>query len=118
MARHTFFCIDGDTCGNPVRIVTGGSIPQLRGETMFERQRILALAQICEDVHAAQHHRLRVLRGDEEHHVGDVVGLAQVPRQARSRRSSRRCSRRRATGCAASFMTGAILDVSGGFVLA
>ena len=30
MARHTFFCIDGHTCGNPVRVVTGGSIPQLR----------------------------------------------------------------------------------------
>lgn len=38
MARHTFFCIDGHTCGNPVRVVTGGSIPQLRGTTMFERR--------------------------------------------------------------------------------
>lgn len=38
MARHTFFCIDGHTCGNPVRVVTGGSIPQLRGATMFERR--------------------------------------------------------------------------------
>ena len=38
MARHTFFCIDGHTCGNPVRIVTGGSIPQLKGSTMFERR--------------------------------------------------------------------------------
>ena len=27
---HTFFCIDGHTCGNPVRVVTGGSIPQLK----------------------------------------------------------------------------------------
>ena len=24
MARHTFFCIDGHTCGNPVRLVAGG----------------------------------------------------------------------------------------------
>jgi 4-hydroxyproline epimerase len=38
MARHTFFCIDGHTCGNPVRVVTGGSIPQLEGSTMFERR--------------------------------------------------------------------------------
>jgi 4-hydroxyproline epimerase len=38
MARHTFFCIDGHTCGNPVRVVGGGSIPQLEGETMFERR--------------------------------------------------------------------------------
>ena len=38
MARHTFFCIDGHTCGNPVRVVAGGSIPQLRGSTMFERR--------------------------------------------------------------------------------
>ena len=29
MARHTFFCIDGHTCGNPVRVVTGGAIPAL-----------------------------------------------------------------------------------------
>jgi 4-hydroxyproline epimerase len=38
MARHTFFCIDGHTCGNPVRVVTGGSIPRLEGSTMFERR--------------------------------------------------------------------------------
>ncbi len=38
MARHTFFCIDGHTCGNPVRVVAGGSIPQLAGATMFERR--------------------------------------------------------------------------------
>src|SRR6187200_2568887 len=38
MARDTFFCIDGHTCGNPDRVVTGGSIPQLKGETMFERR--------------------------------------------------------------------------------
>ena len=38
MARHSFFCIDGHTCGNPVRVVTGGSIPALKGETMFERR--------------------------------------------------------------------------------
>jgi 4-hydroxyproline epimerase len=38
MARHTFFCIDGHTCGNPVRVVAGGSIPQLSGATMFERR--------------------------------------------------------------------------------
>jgi 4-hydroxyproline epimerase len=38
MARHTFFCIDGHTCGNPVRVVTGGSVPKLAGVTMFERR--------------------------------------------------------------------------------
>ncbi|MDB5562049.1 MAG: 4-hydroxyproline epimerase [Hyphomicrobiales bacterium] len=38
MARHSFFCIDGHTCGNPVRVVTGGSIPILKGATMFERR--------------------------------------------------------------------------------
>jgi 4-hydroxyproline epimerase len=38
MARSTFFCIDGHTCGNPVRVVTGGSIPALAGSTMFERR--------------------------------------------------------------------------------
>jgi 4-hydroxyproline epimerase len=38
MARHTFFCIDAHTCGNPVRVVTGGS-PELRGATMAERRK-------------------------------------------------------------------------------
>ena len=38
MTISTFFCIDGHTCGNPVRVVTGGSIPQLAGATMFERR--------------------------------------------------------------------------------
>ncbi|MCZ6863404.1 MAG: proline racemase family protein, partial [Alphaproteobacteria bacterium] len=28
MARHTFTCIDAHTCGNPVRVVTGGA-PEL-----------------------------------------------------------------------------------------
>lgn len=35
--RHVFTCIDGHTCGNPVRLVTGG-VPVLRGETMMERR--------------------------------------------------------------------------------
>jgi proline racemase len=26
MSRFTFSCIDGQTCGNPVRVVTGGGI--------------------------------------------------------------------------------------------
>jgi 4-hydroxyproline epimerase len=38
MAKSTFFCIDGHTCGNPVRMVTGGSVPRLEGATMFERR--------------------------------------------------------------------------------
>jgi 4-hydroxyproline epimerase len=37
MARQSFFCIDGHTCGNPVRLVAGGG-PQLRGSTMMERR--------------------------------------------------------------------------------
>lgn len=37
MARHSFFCIDGHTCGNPVRLVAGGG-PLLRGTTMMERR--------------------------------------------------------------------------------
>ena len=35
--RHTFFCIDGHTAGNPVRLVAGGA-PLLRGSTMAERR--------------------------------------------------------------------------------
>lgn len=37
MARHTFFCIDGHTCGNPVRLVAGGG-PNLIGATMMEKR--------------------------------------------------------------------------------
>ncbi len=37
MARHTFFCIDGHTCGNPVRVVAGGA-PPLKGITMLEKR--------------------------------------------------------------------------------
>jgi 4-hydroxyproline epimerase len=37
MARHTFTCIDGHTCGNPVRLVAGGG-PLLKGSTMMERR--------------------------------------------------------------------------------
>jgi 4-hydroxyproline epimerase len=35
--RHTFFCIDGHTAGNPVRLVAGGT-PLLRGANMAERR--------------------------------------------------------------------------------
>ena len=37
MAMHTFFCIDGHTCGNPVRVVAGGA-PALSGSSMIERR--------------------------------------------------------------------------------
>lgn len=37
MARHTFFCVDGHTCGNPVRMVVGGG-PVLNGATMSEKR--------------------------------------------------------------------------------
>ena len=35
--RHTFFCIDGHTAGNPVRLVVGGA-PLVRGGSMGERR--------------------------------------------------------------------------------
>ncbi|WP_419899061.1 4-hydroxyproline epimerase [Roseomonas sp. USHLN139] len=35
--NHSFACIDGHTCGNPVRLVTGGA-PFLRGATMREKR--------------------------------------------------------------------------------
>jgi 4-hydroxyproline epimerase len=37
MTRHSFFCIDGHTCGNPVRLVAGGG-PHLNGATMIEKR--------------------------------------------------------------------------------
>ncbi|SFK34531.1 4-hydroxyproline epimerase [Caulobacter sp. UNC279MFTsu5.1] len=35
--RHTFFCIDGHTAGNPVRLAAGGA-PLLHGDTMSARR--------------------------------------------------------------------------------
>ncbi|MXQ07496.1 4-hydroxyproline epimerase [Alphaproteobacteria bacterium GH1-50] len=37
MTRHAFACLDGHTCGNPVRLVMGGA-PTLKGATMLERR--------------------------------------------------------------------------------
>lgn len=37
MASYTFSCIDGHTCGNPVRLVTEGA-PPLQGNTQGERR--------------------------------------------------------------------------------
>ncbi len=37
MAKKTFFCIDGHTCGNPVRVVAGG-VPVLKGKSIFEKR--------------------------------------------------------------------------------
>lgn len=37
MARHTFNCIDGHTCGNPVRVVRDGG-PDLDGATMAAKR--------------------------------------------------------------------------------
>ncbi len=34
---NTFFCIDGHTCGNPVRLVAGGG-PALEGASMSARR--------------------------------------------------------------------------------
>jgi 4-hydroxyproline epimerase len=39
MARHSFFCIDAHTCGNPVRVVAGGG-PILPHVSMAERRQI------------------------------------------------------------------------------
>lgn len=36
--KHTFFCIDGHTAGNPVRLVAGGA-PLLKGATMADRRK-------------------------------------------------------------------------------
>jgi 4-hydroxyproline epimerase len=38
MPDFHFFCIDAHTCGNPVRVVTGGSLPTLVGESMSEKR--------------------------------------------------------------------------------
>ena len=38
MPDYHFFCIDAHTCGNPVRVVTGGSIPHLVGASMSEKR--------------------------------------------------------------------------------
>jgi 4-hydroxyproline epimerase len=37
MARKTFSCIDAHTCGNPVRVISGGG-PVLQGATMSEKR--------------------------------------------------------------------------------
>lgn len=37
MARKTFFCIDSHTCGNPVRVVAGGS-PFIEGDSMSAKR--------------------------------------------------------------------------------
>ncbi|MGM9511086.1 4-hydroxyproline epimerase [Larkinella sp. GY13] len=36
--NYNFYCIDAHTCGNPVRVVTGGSIPHLVGATMSAKR--------------------------------------------------------------------------------
>ena len=37
MAKHLFTCIDGHTCGNPVRLVVDGG-PELKGDGIFEKR--------------------------------------------------------------------------------
>lgn len=37
MSNYTFACLDGHTCGNPVRLVMGG-VPRLDGATMIEKR--------------------------------------------------------------------------------
>src|SRR3982074_1894683 len=43
MSVHTFSCLDGHTCGNPVRLGSGG-VPLLQGATMSEK-RLVFLAR-------------------------------------------------------------------------
>jgi 4-hydroxyproline epimerase len=37
MVSKTFICVDAHTCGNPVRVITGGG-PVLEGKNLFERR--------------------------------------------------------------------------------
>ena len=39
--RHSYFCIDGHTCGNPVRLVAGGGPPLPMGSMSARRQHFL-----------------------------------------------------------------------------
>jgi 4-hydroxyproline epimerase len=39
MSRHTFFCVDAHTCGNPVRVVAGGA-PVLPNLSMADRRQL------------------------------------------------------------------------------
>lgn len=39
MTRHTFFCVDAHTCGNPVRVVAGGA-PFLPNVSMAEKREL------------------------------------------------------------------------------
>ncbi|PQJ22788.1 4-hydroxyproline epimerase [Tenacibaculum sp. SG-28] len=36
--KKTFFCIDGHTCGNPVRVIAGGA-PELKGKSIHEKRK-------------------------------------------------------------------------------
>lgn len=42
MDRHTFFCIDAHTCGNPVRVVAGGAPPLPAESASDRRQKFIA----------------------------------------------------------------------------
>lgn len=42
MDRHTFFCIDAHTCGNPVRVVAGGAPPLAAEDASERRQKFMA----------------------------------------------------------------------------
>lgn len=39
MSRHTFFCVDAHTCGNPVRVVAGGA-PMLPNVSMADKRKL------------------------------------------------------------------------------
>ena len=63
MTRHSFFCIDGHTCGNPVRLVAGGG-PQLE-RRHDEREAPAFHRRIRLDPH-----RTDVRAARPRHHVG------------------------------------------------
>ena len=76
--RKTFFCVDGHTCGCPVRLVAGGG-PQLAGATMSEKRqdflRALRLDPDRADVRAARPRRHVGLDPLPADHAGRRCGM-------------------------------------------
>ena len=75
MPRHTFFCIDAHTCGNPVRVVAGGApilpnVPMAEKREIFLRdhdwvRRALMFEPRGHDVMSARRGVLHLLRSSE-----------------------------------------------------
>lgn len=45
MKKHVFKCVDGHTCGNPVRLIVEGA-PKLEGANMSEKDSIFLRSMI------------------------------------------------------------------------